>query len=186
MRRPFREDAFWTENLYYNAADDYFVCPMGQHMRHCSTVHDRTAIGYPTVTARYRAAPFEGCPLRGQCFKTQRGNRTIEVNHRLWEYKGKAHERLTSKEGLMYRSRRPVGPEAVFGRMKHNMGYKHFRHFGLEKVRMDFTSFAIAFNLKKMRVKMNGTYGKSLEMHRKHCLGTHPATEWAWNCHSYD
>ena len=34
--------------------------------------------------------------------------------------------------------------------MKYNMAYKRFRHFGLDKVSMDFAFFAIAFNLKKM------------------------------------
>lgn len=38
--------------------------------------------------------------------------------------------------------------------MKFDMGYKRFRHFGLDKVTMDFAFFAIAFNLKKMCSKI--------------------------------
>ena len=34
------------------------------------------------------------------------------------------------------------------------MGYRRFRHFGKDKVTMDFAFFAIAFNLKKMVAKM--------------------------------
>lgn len=30
------------------------------------------------------------------------------------------------------------------------MGYKHFCYFGLDKVKMDFALFVIAFNVKKM------------------------------------
>lgn len=41
-------------------------------------------------------------------------------------------------------------PEAVFGQAKYNMAYKRFRHFGLDKVTMDFAFSAIAFNIKKM------------------------------------
>ena len=33
--------------------------------------------------------------------------------------------------------------------MKYNMHYKRFRHFGKDKVTMDFAFFAIAFNIKK-------------------------------------
>lgn len=33
--------------------------------------------------------------------------------------------------------------------MKNNMNYKRFRHFGKDKVFMDFAFFAIAFNIKK-------------------------------------
>lgn len=34
------------------------------------------------------------------------------------------------------------------------MAYRRFRHFGKDKVTMDFAFFAIAFNLKKMCAKM--------------------------------
>ena len=38
--------------------------------------------------------------------------------------------------------------------MKFNMAYRRFRHFGKDKVTMDFAFFAIAFNLKKMCSKI--------------------------------
>ncbi len=41
-------------------------------------------------------------------------------------------------------------PEAVFGQMKFDMGYKRFRHRKFDKVQMDFGVFAMAFNLKKL------------------------------------
>ena len=70
---------------------------------------------------------------------------------------------LTSEEGLKHRGRRCIEPEAVFGQMKTDMAYKRFRHFGKDKVSMDFAFFAIAFNLKKMCSKLakqakNGGY----------------------------
>ena len=34
------------------------------------------------------------------------------------------------------------------------MNYRRFRHFGKDKVCMDFSFFAIAFNIKKMCAKM--------------------------------
>ena len=70
------------------------------------------------------------------------------------EYRRKARERLTSERGLEHRSNRPIEPEAVFGQMKYNMHYKRFRHFGKDKVTMDFAFFAIAFNIKKMAAKV--------------------------------
>ncbi len=76
------------------------------------------------------------------------------MNHRLAEYRRKARERLTSEEGVKHRGRRCIEPEAVFGQMKYNMAYRRFRHFGMDKVKMDFAFFAIAFNLKKMCSKM--------------------------------
>ena len=83
-----------------------------------------------------------------------RGNRIIEVNHRLNQYKRQARERLVSEEGVRHRERRCIEPEAVFGQMKYNMAYRRFRHVGEDKVTMDFAFFAIAFNIKKMCAKL--------------------------------
>ena len=91
--------------------------------------------------------------LRCRYFKAKE-NRTIEQNHRLRRYRQKAKELLCSKEGLKHRGQRCIEPEAVFEQMKYNMNYKRFRHFGKDKIFMDFAFFAIAFNIKKMCAKM--------------------------------
>lgn len=150
QKRAFRDDFFRLENLYYNAEQDYFVCPMGQHMTRVGTRYGKTDRAYRTVSAVYRAQRCQGCPLRWGCYKKRQGNREIEINHQLMEYKRQARERLTSERGLFHRSKRPIEPEAVFGQMKYNMQYKRFRHFGKDKVTMGFAFFAIAFNIKKM------------------------------------
>ena len=167
QKRAFKNDIFRIENLYYNQGEDYFVCPMGQHMTRAGTRHDKTGSGYRTESAVYRAQRCEGCPLRWGCYKKKRGDREIEVNHRLMEYKRKARERLTSEKGQEHRSRRPIEPEAVFGQMKYNMQYKRFRHFGKDKVTMDFAFFAIAFDIKKMAAKRREMPNKQ---HRKDIL----------------
>ena len=154
QKRAFKLDPRRVENLHYNAEGDYFVCPMGQHMRRVGTRHDRTESGYIIEQAVYRAQRCQGCPLRAKCYRKKRGNREIEVSHRLIAYKQRARENLTSDKGLEHRSKRPIEPEAVFGQMKNNMHYKRFRHFGKDKVTMDFAFFAIAFNIKKMASKM--------------------------------
>ena len=154
QKRAFRDNPFRIENLHYNAEGDYFVCPMGQHMRRVGTRHDRTESGYIIEMAAYRAQRCHGCPLRPKCYRKKRGNREIEVSHRLIAYKQRARENLNSEKGLEHRSKRPIEPEAVFGQMKNNMHYKRFRHFGKDKVTMDFAFFAIAFNIKKMAAKM--------------------------------
>ena len=154
QKRDFRNDIFRLENLFYNAEKDYFVCPMGQHMERVGTKHERTEGGYVSVSAVYRAQRCDGCPLRWGCHKSRQGEREMAANHLLLEYRRKARERLTSEKGLEHRSKRPIEPEAVFGQIKYNMQYKRFRHFGKDKVTMDFAFFAMAFNLKKMAAKM--------------------------------
>ncbi len=121
QKQAFRDNPFRVENLHYNAEGDYFVCPMGQHMRRVGTRHDRTESGYVVEIAVYRAQRCQGCPLKAKCYKRKKGNREIEVSHRLIAYKQRARENLTSDKGLEHRSKRPIEPEAVFGQMKNNM-----------------------------------------------------------------
>ena len=153
QRSRYTLNPFHAESLHYNTEEDYYVCPMGQRMNRIGTRRDKTASGYITESARYKAQNCEGCPLRGSCFKAQ-GNRIIEVNHRLNQYKRQAREILLSEEGIKHRGRRCIEPEAVFGQMKYNMAYRRFRHKGEDKVTMDFAFFAIAFNIKKMCAKL--------------------------------
>ncbi len=153
QRPRFNPDPFKAENFYYNEEHDFCICPMGQKMRRIGTKRVKTASGYVSENARYRAVRCEGCPLRCRCFKAK-GDRTIELNHRLRRYRQKAKGLLCSGEGLKHRGQRCIEPEAVFGQMKNNMNYKRFRHFGKDKAFMDFSFFAIAFNIKKMCAKM--------------------------------
>jgi transposase len=149
QHRPFRNDIFRIENLYYNPGEDYYVCPMGQHM---SLIVIKTSVnehGYRSTLRRYQAVNCQGCPLRSGCTKAK-GNRIVEANPHLIEYKRKARELLLSEEGIRHRKKRPIEPEAVFGQMKFNMGYKRFRHRKFAKVQMDFGIFVRAFNLKKL------------------------------------
>ena len=149
-RPRYKPDTFHPDSLYYNEEGDYYICPMGQRMSRTGTLQTRTEGGYISQSACYRAIRCKGCPLRCLCYKAKANQRTIRVNHRLNAYKRKACELLTSEEGIKERGRRCIEPEAVFGQMMSNMAYRRFRHMGKDKVVMDFTFFAIAFNIKKL------------------------------------
>ena len=149
-RPRYKPDTFHPDSLYYNEEGDYYICPMGQRMSRTGTLQTRTEGGYISQSACYRAIRCKGCSLRCLCYKAKANQRTIRVNHRLNSYKRKACELLTSEEGIKERGRWCIEPEAVFGQMKSNMAYRRFRHMGKDKVVMDFTFFAIAFNIKKL------------------------------------
>lgn len=156
QKRSFRNNGFHAQNLYYNAQNDYFVCPMGQHMDRVGTAKRKSDSGYASTLSVYQAKNCRGCPLKCLCHNAE-GNRRIEVNHNLNRHKHKARELLTSQEGLLHRSRRPIEPEAVFGQTKANKHYYRFRHFGKDKVMMDFAIYAIAFNIGKVYRKASFT-----------------------------
>ena len=161
-KRAFKNNAFLAQNLYYNEKEDYFVCPMGQHMKKAGDTTRKTESGYVSKISIYEAENCNGCPLRCLCHKSKT-NRRIEVNHNLNRHKQQVRELLTSLEGLFHRSQRPIEPEAVFGQTKYDKAYNRFRHFGQEKVEADFALFATAFNIEKLWRKMSKRKGKEQE-----------------------
>ena len=153
LKKKTIKNPFLPEHLYYNEQDDYFVCPMGQHMTYVGDRQRVSDLGYVSHTKLYQAQNCEGCPLRGLCFKGK-GNRVIDVNVKSRLYRDKAKEMLTSERGLYHRSMRPIEPEAVFGQIKYDGGFKRFHYRGNRLVRAEFATLAIAHNIKKMAARM--------------------------------
>lgn len=143
-----KEDPFKTDNLHYNESKDTMTCPMGQQMENIGDNERVTASGFKQRYTRYRAKSCEGCPLRSSCHKAK-GNRIVEINHKLRDHKRKAKEKLLSEEGNKHRSKRPADVEAVFGAIKHNKGFRRFNLRGLDKVAIETGLLAIAHNLAK-------------------------------------
>lgn len=95
QKQAFRKDAFHVANLYYNEEQDYYICPMGQRMSYIGMRKHISELGYVAMLRRYQAINCQGCPLKGLCHKAQ-GNRVIEINRKLNQYRQKARERLLS------------------------------------------------------------------------------------------
>jgi len=152
QKKKFRGNGFIAQNLYYNAMDDYFVCPMGQHLQNKGKTTKTNQHGYKSEITRYEAQNCNGCPLRCLCYKAK-GNRSIDINHNLLRLKAKARELLLSEEGIKHRKKRCVEPEPVFSHIRYDGAYLRFRHFGQDKIEMDFTLLAITLNLSKLARK---------------------------------
>jgi len=158
LKRKTINNPFLPEHLHYNEKEDYFVCPMGQHITHIGDKRRVSELGYVSHTKLYQAQNCEGCPLRGLCFKGK-GNRSIEVNVKSRMYRDKAKKMLTSERGLYHRSMRPIEPEAVFGQLKYDGGFKRFHYRGNKPVRAEFATLAIAHNIKKMATLLRSPEG---------------------------
>jgi len=148
--------SFNADQLHYNEAGDYIVCPMGQHMQNVGVCTEKNKNGYQQTITRYEAPNCEGCPLRGMCHKRP-GNRIIEINHRLRKLKQQAAQRLRSEEGIRKRKKRCADVEPIFANWKQN---KHFRRFSLrgkDKVTIEIGLIALAHNLQKLAAMQNGS-----------------------------
>ena len=139
---------FTADKLHYNTAQDYYVCPMGQHMENKYSYSKTTATGFIQRITKYEANNCHGCPLNGSCHKSK-GNRVIEINHHLNELKQKANQRLLSEQGIKKRKQRCHDVEPVFANIKNNHGFKRFMLRGKQKVTIETGLLAMAHNLRK-------------------------------------
>ncbi len=147
--RSERNDPFNQDSLYYNEKQDCFYCPMGQRMLRVDKRKKITDHGYEQEIIFYEAQNCCHCPLRGSCHN-QKGNRRIQVNHKLRWHKQKAKAKLLSPEGIKHRKQRTHDTEPVFGNLKYNKKFKRFNLRGIDKVQIEAGLLAIANNLAKI------------------------------------
>ncbi|RAV97567.1 IS1182 family transposase [Pseudochryseolinea flava] len=141
-------DWFKSENLEYDKKNDQVYCPIGEPMKYIGEATRITANGFKQTYHKYQASKCKGCPVRDVCH-SQKGNRIVDINHRLRKLKSQANERLTSEVGISYRKKRAADIEPVFGNIKHNKNFKRFMLRGLRKVEIETGLLAIAHNLAK-------------------------------------
>lgn len=149
QKRNYINNPFLPSNLHYNDIGNYMICPMGQRMDFIGVKKRKSNLGYETQASIYQATNCSGCPMRCQCYDGT-GNRKIELNHKLIDYRKKAKELLLSEEGGYHRSMRVVEPEPVFGHIKFNNNFNRFTLRGLDKVEIEFGLIAISHNLRKI------------------------------------
>jgi transposase len=152
--KKFKSDISRIENLYYNLEQDFYICPMGQKMLPIGTPQKRKSeLGYQYEVVIYQANNCGYCPLRGACHK-QKGNRKIEVNKQLIQYKRQSRENLISEKGRKLRGRRCTEVEQTFGQIKWNKKFNRFLLRGVPKVSIEIGIIAIAHNLQKLAMML--------------------------------
>jgi transposase len=139
---------FTADKLHYNKEQDYYVCPMGQHMQNKGTCNKITSTGFIQTVTKYQTKNCNNCPLNGACHKSK-GERVIEINHQLNQLKQQANQHLLSEEGIKKRKKRCWDVEPVFANIKNNHGFKRFMLRGKQKVTTETGLLALAHNLRK-------------------------------------
>jgi transposase len=142
---------FLADQFPYDEEKDVFLCPAEKRMVYKKTTCYKTANGYLTERRVYECEDCGGCVLKPTCTRAK-GNRCIQVSFQLKDMRASARNNLLSEEGVALRSRRPVEAESVFGRLKHNWGFRRFLLRGKEKVEVEWGLLCIAHNLAKMAV----------------------------------
>lgn len=158
-KAKYKENISKASNYYYNAEEDYLVCPRGQHM-HCIVKDSprQTKNGFAYTVDKYQARNCEGCSLRGACHK-QSGNKIVERNTRLELFKAEAWSNLESEDGEKIRKQRGWDVETVFGDIKENHKFRRFHLRGIVKVNIEVGLVCLAHNVKKLHLGISGEKG---------------------------
>jgi transposase len=151
-KRRQKKKAYWQENFRYLAEEDQYLCPEGKVLSYQFTQDVTSANGYRSTRRVYECADCSGCPAKADCTKSK-FNRRLYIGVDLLEMRDQAQKRLTSPEGVKLRSQRPIEVEAVFGRLKHNWGFRRFLTRGKDKVKIEWGLLNIAHNIAKVAVQ---------------------------------
>ncbi len=144
-----RADPFAACAFAYDPQRDEFRCPAGQRLIYHRTYTEVTGTGYRKQVRHYEADGCQGCRWRSECTQAAT-NRSLHVNHSLEAMRSRARDNLCSERGQLLRSRRLAEVESVFGRLKHDWGFRRFRLRGLEKVKVEWGLLCMAHNLATM------------------------------------
>lgn len=147
---PERE-TYWSSNWEYDEQQDEFICPQGKRLTYQRTMIKHTANGYRSERRIYSCDQCETCPVRTKCTTSAYG-RSVMMSLNIRDFRQQARDRLQSSEGKRYRSQRLIEAEAVFGRLKHNWGFRRFLLRGLEKVKTEWGVLCTAHNIAKLAV----------------------------------
>jgi len=174
QRKTRRRGMFQEDDFVYDAEQDEWVCPAERRLTYRHTELHPTESGYVIERRHYECEDCGRCPLRSQCTRGE-GNRQLVVSFELKRMRAQARENLLSEQGKALRSRRGVEVEGVFGRLKHNWGFRRFLLRGQEKVQIEWGLLCIAHNLAKLAAALERPL--SFLLHWPHTLKPTRAAE---------
>lgn len=149
QKRSWQKKRFRVENWAYDAKKDEYLCPENQSLGFKKEVRTKSDLGYPSTTRLYECQSCSSCLLKPECTRGK-GNRTVQINLKLNQFKEQARSNLLSDQGRKLSIQRNVEVESVFGQLKSNWGFRRFHLKGLEKVIVEWGILSIAHNIAKL------------------------------------
>lgn len=123
--------SFQSTNFSYDPNMEEFICLAQHPMVYLKTRYYKAARGYFSKRRFYEYAYCSTHPLKPKCTEAK-GNCRIQVGFELQRYRQQAKEDLLSEQALLY-TRNGIQTQAVFGDIKHNLGFRGYSLTGLKK-----------------------------------------------------
>lgn len=135
---------FRLEDFYYDAVNDWFVCPKGQRLVKKWNTFNRSGVD----RQRYHGGNCSRCPSKPLCTPSPLGRKLqVSVNFIKMDIFKK---KITSDLGKRIIRKRKELAEHPFGTIKRTFGYTYFMQRGLEKVRSEFSFISFIYNFKRV------------------------------------
>lgn len=143
----------YTRSMFqYDAAQDHYCCPGGQHLTYWYTDHQRG--GSQRV---YRCRSCERCSDQEPCLGKKRKTLQRTVRRDVREYLAEAMSCTSQTNlGTQRLDVRRQTVEPVIGNLKANLGFRRFSLRGLVAVRGEFALMCIAHNLNRLIALIQG------------------------------
>ena len=148
-RKNTNKKPFHRDNFSYNSEEDYFVCPAGKKLTYKVTIQRKNKTGFISYVRVYECNSCHACPYKTDCTKSK-GNRQINYNPQLENYREQARFNLDSEYGISLRKRRGIEVETFFGDLRQNCQFNRFLLRGLLKTEHELGLLAIGHNLRKL------------------------------------
>ena len=153
--KRFKSNPYRTENLFYDDANDRFICPNGKSLYYANDSRAETENGYTVTKKNYVCEGCAGCSHREECFKGQYENRKISLSQTMARQKREATERITTDKGITLRMNRSIQVEGAFGVLKEDYAFRRFLTRGKRKTETQFFLLCFAFNIRKLCNRSN-------------------------------
>ena len=144
-----KKKLYQQKDFTYIPDEDQFECPQGKRLVYKFTKEKTTDNGYVTSRRVYGGTECDQCTAKAACTKSKY-QRELWISFELLKMKEEARGYLLSPLGKQMRSQRSTDVETVFGRIKHNWGFRRFMLRGLEKVSTEWGIMCIAHNMAKI------------------------------------
>ncbi len=138
-----KKDGFRPWDYTYDEANDQYICPRGQILRHTTTDRDGKR------TYRSTPASCKGCPCREQCGANEKGQKLL-TRHIWQKYLDLADQLRKTDRGRELYEKRKQTIERVFADAKDKHAMRYTQHRGLARVSQWVRLKFAAMNLKKL------------------------------------
>ena len=135
---------FDKSDFRYDEVRDAYVCPVDRLLRPKRRQTNR----HGQRLRQYEGEKCGDCPRRIECTKSKNGPRHIQ------RFEGEENvealdQVMKQPAARMKHRKRQAIVEPVFGALRERLGLKRFRRRGLTRVRIEFTMYCVAYNLKR-------------------------------------